>query len=262
MQRDKRKTKWILDATIFGGFLLALWLDLTGVVAHQWLGLAVGILAGYHLWARWCWVRAVTGRLLGRTSNQARLYYVVDLGLAAGLWTIVLTGLAISTWLDLSLASGAAWRNVHVWASILTLALLVVKIGLHWRWIASVARRSFFRAPLPAGTNHLQPAPAASGVDRRDFLRIMGIAGAAALLAGVNVLADQDSSQAAPSTTQATAATEAAAGATALASTSQTSTTTSCTVRCSRGCSYPGHCRRYVDSNGNGRCDLGECQTG
>jgi hypothetical protein len=32
-----------------------------------------------------------------------------------------------------------------------------------------------------------------------------------------------------------------------------------CVVRCERGCSYPGHCRRYTDSNQNGRCDLGEC---
>jgi hypothetical protein len=30
-------------------------------------------------------------------------------------------------------------------------------------------------------------------------------------------------------------------------------------VRCDRRCSYPGHCRKYTDSNGNGRCDLGEC---
>lgn len=27
---------------------------------------------------------------------------------------------------------------------------------------------------------------------------------------------------------------------------------------CNRGCSYPGHCRRYTDQNGNGICDLTE----
>jgi hypothetical protein len=32
-----------------------------------------------------------------------------------------------------------------------------------------------------------------------------------------------------------------------------------CTVRCRKGCSYPGHCHRYVDSNNNNLCDLGEC---
>jgi len=32
-----------------------------------------------------------------------------------------------------------------------------------------------------------------------------------------------------------------------------------CQVRCPRGCSFPGHCRRYTDQNSNGYCDLGEC---
>jgi hypothetical protein len=32
-----------------------------------------------------------------------------------------------------------------------------------------------------------------------------------------------------------------------------------CTVRCPKGCSFPGRCRRYTDQNSNGLCDLGEC---
>jgi hypothetical protein len=32
-----------------------------------------------------------------------------------------------------------------------------------------------------------------------------------------------------------------------------------CSVICDKGCSYPGQCRRYVDTNGNGICDLTEC---
>jgi hypothetical protein len=37
------------------------------------------------------------------------------------------------------------------------------------------------------------------------------------------------------------------------------SATGSCVVRCGRRCSYPGHCRRDVDTDGNWRCDPGEC---
>ena len=59
MKRDKQKHNWLLDATLFGGFLAALWLDLTGVAVHQWLGVAVGLIAGYHLWKHWSWVKAV-----------------------------------------------------------------------------------------------------------------------------------------------------------------------------------------------------------
>ena len=66
MKQDKQKRNWIIDAVLFGGFLVALWLDLTGVAVHQWLGIAVGALAGYHLVAHWSWVEAVTSRLFGR----------------------------------------------------------------------------------------------------------------------------------------------------------------------------------------------------
>jgi hypothetical protein len=271
MKPDKQKTHWIIDAVLFGGFLLALWLELTGVALHEWLGLAVGALAGYHLWKHWSWVKAVTTRFLGRTSKQSRAYYVVDAALAAGFAAIAVTGLVISTWLDLPLAGYATWLDVHVIASVATLALLVGKIGLHWRWIANVARRNVFPArPMVGG----QPAPAAAQIGRRDFVRMMAGVGAAALLSGYNAL-KQPEDEAAAAASPAPAASGAQAQATATPQAAQTksttatqaqaataasaSTSTTCVVRCNKRCSYPGRCRRYVDSNKNGKCDLGEC---
>ncbi|HEX3051592.1 MAG TPA: hypothetical protein VHP83_13105 [Aggregatilineaceae bacterium] len=32
-------------------------------------------------------------------------------------------------------------------------------------------------------------------------------------------------------------------------------------IACNRGCSFPGECGRYVDNNGNGKCDLSELST-
>ena len=45
---DQPKHKWIIDAVLFAGSLICCWLDLTGVSLHEWIGLAVGVLAGYH----------------------------------------------------------------------------------------------------------------------------------------------------------------------------------------------------------------------
>lgn len=262
MKQDKQKTNWLIDAALFGGFLLSQALNVTGLAVHQWLGLAVGALAGYHLVAHWNWVEAVTSRLFGRTSQQSRRFYAVDAGLAAGFAAISVTGLAISTWLDLSLASYAIWRDVHVLASVLTLALLVAKIGLHWRWIVSVARRRIFSDPVPTGpAGTMQPAPVAVPVGRRDFVRLMAGVGAATLLAGVNALGGSAAERvaASPATPAAGSTQVQATGSTQTQATASTGTASACTVRCNKGCSYPGHCRRYVDTNGNGRCDLGEC---
>lgn len=255
MKQDKQKRNWIIDAVLFGGFLAALWLDLTGLAMHQWLGIAVGASAGYHLVAHWSWVRAVTGRFFGRTSKQSRQFYAVDAGLAVGFVTIAATGLVISTWLDLSLTSYVVWRNIHVLASVVTLALVVGKIGLHWRWIVSTARRRIFPVPAPVRqASPGQPAPVATQMGRRDFVRLMAGVGAVALLAGVNALSGTAGDQA-----EAASAARNAGDAAAQAGAASASTTGSCTVRCGRRCSYPGHCHRYADANNNGRCDLGEC---
>ena len=255
MKQDKQKRNWIIDAMLFGGFLVALWLDLTGVAVHQWLGLAVGALAGYHLVTHWRWVEAVTGRLFGRTSRQSRQFYAVDAGLAVGFVAIAGTGLAISTWLDLGLANYAIWRNVHLLASVVTLALVVAKIGLHWRWIVSTARRRIFAAPAPLRQmGPGQPVPVSAEIGRRDFVRLMAGVGAVALLAGVNALNGNADDQA-----EAAAAKQAAGGAAVQAESASASTVSVCTVPCGRRCSYPGHCHRYTDSNNNGQCDLGEC---
>ena len=81
----------------------------------------------------------------------------------------------------------------------------------------------------------------------------MGIVGASTLLLGVNALrADEAESEVAAGAGK-------AASAGANAATARNNAAASCTIRCGRRCSYPGHCRRYTDSNGNGRCDLGEC---
>jgi hypothetical protein len=255
MKQDKQKRNWIIAAVLFGGFLVALWLDLTGLAVHQWLGIAVGALAGYHLVAHWSWVRAVTGRLFGRTNKQSRQFYAVDAGLAVGFVTIAATGLVISTWLDLSLTSYVVWRNIHVLASVMTLALVVGKIGLHWRWIVSTARRGIF--PVPALVRQAspgQPAPVATQMGRRDFVRLMAGVGTVVLLAGVNALSSTAGDQAV-----AASAARNAGDAAAQADASSASTVNSCVVRCGRRCSYPGHCQRYTDTNNNGRCDLGEC---
>jgi hypothetical protein len=255
MKQDKQKRSWIIDAVLFGGFLVALWLDLTGLAVHQWLGIAVGALAGYHLVAHWSWVKAVTVRFSNRTSKQSRRFYAVDAGLAVGFLTIAATGLVISTWLDLGLATYAIWRSIHVLVSVVTLALVVTKVGLHWRWIVSTARRRNFPAPTPvrqAGPG--QPAPVAVQMGRRDFVRLMAGVGAVALLAGVNALSGTAGEQA-----EAASAARKAGDAAAQADASSASTVNSCVVRCGRRCSYPGHCHRYTDANNNGRCDLGEC---
>ena len=71
-----------------------------------------------------------------------------------GFAIITVTGLVISSWLNLQLASYDAWRFVHIAASIATLLVTVVKLALHWRWIVMVTKNIF------AGQSALAQRPA------------------------------------------------------------------------------------------------------
>lgn len=281
MKTSRQTWNWIIDATLMVGFLAAFFMDLTGLSLHQWLGAALGLLAGYHFISHWDWVKSVAGRFLGRTSRQARRYFLLDASLMLGFALILVTGVVISSWFSLALGNYAAWSDIHVIASIVTLLIIVVKIGLHWRWIIRAAGRFFAPAPPAVAGLPLQPARAPATMDRRSFLALMGAVGVATVVAISHVLDDEKSvlaesvasSPVSEEASQAinTGSVVASASATPVpqatsqatktnsAAASVSASSSACVVRCKSGCSYPGRCRRYVDTNGNKRCDLGEC---
>jgi hypothetical protein len=301
MKTNRQKLNWILDALLFTGFLVSFALDLTGLPVHQWLGVFGGLLALYHLALHWNWVKTVTRRFFGKTSGQARTYYLLDFAIMFGFFLIVATGLVLSTWLNLALAHYGAWKHFHVTTSIVTLCLVVLKIGIHWRWIVRVARQTSFRLtphpvqvlkPVPALQPVLPRVASSNAMTRRDFLKLMGIVGAASLAAISFTLNSSQSAQASSTASDSSKSnnlSKVQSGVTASSATGEsvpvteatptaaseavtvtqmyspsststtTTTTTSCTVLCSKHCPFPGQCRRYVDTNGNGYCDRGEC---
>jgi len=243
MNGNTQKYNWWIDAALFGTFLLTFFLDLTGLALHQWLGAAAGLLALYHLARHRTWMQAVGARFLEGKFNRASGFLLIDAGLLAGFAAILVSGLLMSSWFNLTLANAAAWRNLHVIASLLALGLLVVKIGLHARWIVTTAREKVFGPP--------QVVPAAApNRGRRDFLKLMGAVSVVSLIALTRAAGSLMQNQSESASVQ-TSAAGASAG--------SGSSAQACAVRCGRRCSYPGHCRRYRDANNNGRCDLGEC---
>ncbi|MGB7540006.1 MAG: twin-arginine translocation signal domain-containing protein [Anaerolineales bacterium] len=273
---EKNKSYWWTDLILFGLFWISFFPDLTGLALHEWLGVGAIALAAWHLIAHWKWVETVSLRFFSRTSGQARIYYIADLGVMLGFLMILITGLLISTWLDLPLYDFAAWSHIHRMVSVFTLGMVVLKLILHWRWVASATRRYAFD-PVFAQSVPTGSARPVSPVSRRDFLKVSGILGTAAVITIHGLLDDPLDAQAQSvkpdarntdpvlPTAAASASTlpsggEPSAVAPTLAATSPTDEpAVACVVLCRNGCSYPGRCRRYVDRNGNNLCDNGEC---
>ncbi|PKO05410.1 MAG: hypothetical protein CVU41_12310 [Chloroflexi bacterium HGW-Chloroflexi-3] len=155
---SKLKRNWWIDVIIFTGFTTTFFLDLTGIAVHQWIGVFCGILAIYHLFLHRDWMLAASARFFGKTTNQSRLYYALDLTLLFGFSLILITGLVISTWLNPSLGNFSAWLNIHIAISMITLLAVLLKLTLHWRWIVHTTRKLWASpAVTPANPLALQP---------------------------------------------------------------------------------------------------------
>ncbi len=258
---NAQQNRWLVDAALFTGFLTCFFVDLTGVPLHQWLGIAGGAVAAYHLVTHRHWIGDKTKRFFRRKlARLASLYYGLNAAILAGFIAMITTGLVISTWLDLALANYAAWRTAHILASIITLLAVTLKIALHGRWIIGVAKKVFHSRPAHAASGQKASIPVAESMDRRGFVKMMGVVGLAALFAFGNSIKSLASSTGPAEDTSASSLAGTTTSNTTLFTNPFSSSSSSCVLGCGRRCSYPGHCRRYVDSNGNGRCDLGECQ--
>ena len=276
MMSSKNLLKWLLNFTLCGLFLTTFFLDLTGVNWHQWLGLMVGILALFHLLNHWQWVKAVSQKFFHSTSSVVRINYLLDVGLAVGMGILVLSGLAISTWFGVNGNRFVVLSSIHKLTSVVTLGLLILKLVLHWKSITKAVRQLLKPQPLKEPESILVTSSQdLSRISRREALRTIGMISVVGSLvmvkaitslqipnSGVNQLeknADSVNKFSDESTPDSFSSQNLQPTPESFVPSDNSQTTPDCSVRCPNGCSYPGRCRRYVDGNKNGKCDLGEC---
>ena len=283
------KQKWWIDLILFISFILTFFLDLTGLSLHQWIGTGIGVILLVHLVIHKNWLKGIFNKFRA-ASKRARMYFVLDLLLFLGFFLTIYTGIIMSTWLNLNLTNYSGWYNLHLWSSIITLQVLLLKLAEHWKWIVNTIRPEWKvnREKVPA----FEPIHSEKSIDRRTFLRDALAVGAVLFFETTQVasLVRNNSSSVSTSATAvhsdglteetnlseqpaatATQETSAAAAqrsestATVVPTTESTpvqiqeANSTGCVILCNKGCSYPGRCRRYTDSNGNGICDNTEC---
>jgi len=116
-----------------------------GISFHEWAGLIIGIFFILHKILNWGWIKKVTLSFFRRYPWRARLNYILDVILLAGLVLMILSGIAIArtidfSWLELG-GSPMFWRVMHTSSSLITLVFFGIHLGLHWNWV--LARFNF-----------------------------------------------------------------------------------------------------------------------
>lgn len=140
----KLNLKIIIDIVMTIIFLLLMWLDGTGVLWHELLGLYVGLMFIIHLVLNRDWIKAVTLRF-SKAKRKIKGMYVLNVLLLIDILAIVISGVLISQilFLDWFSVDLLLWSTIHHIASYFGLVLIAVHIGLHWKMIMCVFCKLF-----------------------------------------------------------------------------------------------------------------------
>lgn len=149
---------WRLKATFWLDGLLAISVCAlqtvpgTGLIIHEWLGLAVIGMAFAHLLFSWNWISSISRRLFARHSLRARINYVLNLALFAAVTAVIYSGIQISQKAVpvLTGSKGAEvmdwrWDALHHDFANAVLMLAGFHVAMNWEWVLAAGQKIFRR---------------------------------------------------------------------------------------------------------------------
>ena len=141
-----------LDATLLVSVCALQTLHFTGLVLHEWLGIAVVPLILIHLLFAWSWIAAETCRLLTSRSARARVNYLLNLSLFAAVTAATYSGIVISQKAIPALSRSKAatqldykWDRLHNEFAIIVVILTGLHLEINWDWALAAGKRIFRR---------------------------------------------------------------------------------------------------------------------
>jgi hypothetical protein len=92
----------------------------------------------------------ITLRFFQKVFHESRLNYILNLALFADMLVVIVTGVLISRTLGLSFGSESRQiEQLHILSSQLSLIIVGLHVGLHWKWILAHSKKYLFRLPWP-----------------------------------------------------------------------------------------------------------------
>lgn len=140
----------------------------TWIEIHNWTSVALGVVVLVHLALHWSWIVATTRRIAGHLQRRSlRVLELYGAALALFLLFVFDSGSGLVLWLVLprgvgdydKMISGVGrrflglqrnvWVDLHAWAAVLIVAIVLVHLILNWNWLVGVSK-SLLRQPSPA----------------------------------------------------------------------------------------------------------------
>ncbi|WP_170932597.1 DUF4405 domain-containing protein [Desulfosporosinus sp. FKB] len=138
--------KLLIDALLSVIFVLLFNTHVIALPFHEVCGIGIGFGILVHILLNLQWVRKVSLRLFdSKLPIKTRLGYVLNLFLLIAFALIIVSGILISKVLfpNLRVGNEGLFRTLHVSVSYLTLVLIGIHIGLHWKWVMGFFKNAF-----------------------------------------------------------------------------------------------------------------------
>ena len=145
------KTTFWLDVALLLSVCVLQTVRFTGLVLHEWLGLAMVGLVFAHLLLAWSWIASQTRRLLAPGSARDRINYLLNLSLFASITAVIFSGVLISQKAIPTLARTKAapdmdwrWDTLHNQFSQAVLFLAGFHVAINWEWVLAALQKLLF----------------------------------------------------------------------------------------------------------------------
>jgi hypothetical protein len=146
------KTTFWLDLTLLISVCALQTVRFTGLVLHEWLGLAMVGMVFAHLLFSWSWIASLSRRLFSVQSARARINYLLNLALFAAVTAVIYSGVLISQKAIPTLTGTAAplemdwrWDSLHNQFSDAVVILSGFHLAINWDWVSAAVEKVFRR---------------------------------------------------------------------------------------------------------------------
>jgi cytochrome b561 len=144
-------TFW-LDVTLLVSICASQTVRFTGLVLHEWLGLAMVGMVLAHLLLAWSWIASQSRRFFTLQSIRARINYLLNLSLFAAVTAVIFSGILISQKAIPTLTGSKAapdmdwrWDSLHNQFSAIVLMLVGFHLAVNWEWVLAAGQKIFRR---------------------------------------------------------------------------------------------------------------------
>ncbi len=122
-----------LDVLLLLLFLLIQSPRITGVAAHEIIGIAIAVPLLLHMLLSWHWIISKAKRLFANGSLRTRINYAINVGLFLAMVLVIVSGIMVSRvvlpWAGMPTIYDGDWFELHDSTS----NVLFVAVGLHSR---------------------------------------------------------------------------------------------------------------------------------